>query len=259
MEMPETYQKAIEKLKEKKLLISMYEESYNRSRETRPEKNLPSLDKVKAPFLETKDRDGYIAKLDELAHMKSSIDAAYNYVKRDDTSSYYSIPLLINCMKAVHDDWCLNNKEKFSDPGRTDRQWQFLSASSIGWSEFKKDRKYADIVLEKMGLTTPETKEFPDNSDVTKKRIPDKDLQEYYEKYVYLPGTDKVKTEKEAVRLAKMEIVSSAKVEYSPFFETVKDSFTEKVSAIIDQANEAQNKAKVAELKKEYDKLNEIF
>ena len=248
MEMPETYQKAIEELREKKLLISMYEESYNQSREAHPEKNLPSLDKVKAPFLETKERDGYIAKLDELAHMKASIDAAYNYAKKSDVFSY-SEKFLINCMTAIHNDWCFNNKEKFSDPNRADRQWQFLSAASIGWDEFKKDRKYADIVLEKMGLITPETE-----------RISDEDLQEYYEKNEYTPKAyNGWSIWEEAIRLAAMGIVTPTESEYNPRLRLVGDSFVEKVSAMIDQANEVQNKTKVAELKEEYDKLNEIF
>ncbi len=54
--------------------VSLYEISYEQSRISRPEKNLPSLEDLKKEGLSI---DEYAAKLDKLAHMKSSIDAAY--------------------------------------------------------------------------------------------------------------------------------------------------------------------------------------
>lgn len=140
---------AVSQLKEKKLLISMYEESYEMSREEHPEKNLPSLEEVKAPFLESMDRDGYIAKLDELGHMKSSIDAAYNYLKNHTLGRTIGTYIFYACC-AVHDNWCINNRHKYRDPSRADRQWQFLSGKVIPWEELSKDLKYVFIAAEKM-------------------------------------------------------------------------------------------------------------
>ena len=134
--------------------LACYEESYKESKSRKPE--LPDLESM--ADLKKQDPHAYADKLDELAHMRSSIDAAYEAAKkipdfdrRHPSASVYGKSYL-TVGKAVHDAWCIDNSQKFSDPNRADRQWQHLSAEAIGHDEFVKDLKYVDIVMKQKGF-----------------------------------------------------------------------------------------------------------
>ena len=131
-------------------LIKMYEMSYAESRSRKSE--LPDLKEFAQ--LKRHDPKAYMDKLDELAHMKSSIDAAYKaYKEFEEAQRKCPRPLTFGELyvylgREVHDAWCRENNFKFNDPNRADRRWQFLSSEAIGWDEFKKDMKYCSIVVE---------------------------------------------------------------------------------------------------------------
>lgn len=129
---------------EQKLMIGMYERSYNESRVKKPQ--LPDL----KDFAELKksDPEAYIEKIDSLAHMKASIDSAYAHFKETQYAPMSAKDVYYYVGTKLHDDWCKNNTFKFTDPARADRKWQFLSSEAIGWPEFKKDMKYVAIVVE---------------------------------------------------------------------------------------------------------------
>lgn len=189
--------------------VQLYETSYEESRSRKPQ--LPDL----ATMAELKQTDlaGYADKLDELAHMRSSIDAAYDKAKElqenglcsnvadpdDVAGAYYKVS------EAVHDEWCKANTAKYSDPARTDRQWQFLSAQAIGWDEFRKDAKYSDIVLTAMGYPS-----ITQNERVGETTV-EECVQERYEAHVLdyraLPDEGRIQYERDRwVRLTEENV-----------------------------------------------------
>ena len=141
--------------KDFKIKLACYEESYAESKSRKPE--LPDLESM--ADLKKQDPHAYADKLDSLAHMRSSIDAAYAAAKKipdfdasnSDAGRVYG-DAYVTVGTAVHDDWCVSNNQKYNDPKRADRQWQFLSSEAIGYDEFVKDLKYVDIVMTKKGF-----------------------------------------------------------------------------------------------------------
>ena len=145
---------AFEEMRDLMVRVPLYEKSYNASRISRPEKNLPDLQELKKKC--HGNLKEYAEELDRLAHMRKSIDAAYNAALKvvrsiKDGRSCPSEEAYIRVGEAVHDAWCIGEKKKYFDPGRNGKQWQFLSSMAIGWTEFEKDMKYVSIALEALG------------------------------------------------------------------------------------------------------------
>lgn len=143
-----------EERKDFEMKLACYEEYYRESKSRKPE--LPDLESM--ADLKKQDPNAYADTLDKLVHMRASIDAAYEAAKKvpnfDPKSSSAGKDYgdaYVQVGMAVHDDWCINNTQKYSDPKRADRQWQFLSSEAIGYDEFVEDLKYVDIVMTKKG------------------------------------------------------------------------------------------------------------
>lgn len=137
---------------ELKRRIPLYEESYRESQSRKPE--LPELESL--ADIKKKKPEEYVKQLDELAHMRSSIDAALDAAIIAKEKGLPPADATVFIGKAVHDAWCCANKQKFTDEKRTDRKWQFLSSEAIGWQEFEKDLKNVLIAMQKVGFSIPE-------------------------------------------------------------------------------------------------------
>ena len=146
--------------------IELYEESYRQSKVKHPD--YPDLEDSELSKLKWSDREAYVKRLDEIAHMKDSIDAAYNSAKESKSYGHDPVSAYLDGACDVHDAWCKNKRGSFGERNRAGQAWQYLSMQAIGWEEVRKDMKYVSIALEAEGYPP-----FSDVEDAVKAKYED--------------------------------------------------------------------------------------
>lgn len=161
--------KEVEKLRER---MPLYEACYTATRAQMRRQadygsgkgaRYPSLSDEDMSALKRLDTIEYVEKLDSMAHMKSSVDAAYDAAIKAKQEGLSTGDAYLDVGIAVHDAWCIEHRHQFESPKKDAEAYQYLSTESLGWDEFKKDMKYASVALQAFGYP-----EFTNVEDLVK-------------------------------------------------------------------------------------------
>ena len=117
---------------------------------------MPPLNELRSQYLKLSEEE-YIDKINQKAGVMASVEATIRFAKEINVEKKRTpeeiAKLFVDCAIYVHNSWEEDNfANKFLDPNREDRQWQFTPSEYIGWEELDKDMGFVRNCLEQLGF-----------------------------------------------------------------------------------------------------------